>query len=487
MSISTSSARKAVPKFACNRCHELKIKCPRQVSDHQNSRDQSCARCLRAGVSCIFSPSQRMGRPSKSVRSENHLKKRSRTDSEESQSSDITELANLEINTTWSSLQSPVDLRALQDFDDVLDQDCSQPQAPQLPQLPHISPLPPLVITPTSEDDFENVFDFDVRQYGCSVSASPTSNSIPVPPSGIAQNPTVTSDPEISGCFPAETSMETCIQRLSQLHLELYHCSQSINFSSMNATSKTIHRPAAAYSNSAPTIDTDHFPPITTAGANAGEELFPNIPNGSSDIDETFRASQTLIEVLHRLIHQSSSHSKSSKQLFGPSTLAAELMPRHFLTDISCPYPNAPDSSIVLLILIIYLHLLRIYEPIILTLSRHLQRLQQMPPTDSFTVSLPLPSIHFGSFVPAATSDLQFVLLAQLVSHLFEGIESAIRGYVAPAIGIEGSSTSTDGKGTAIMDAAELALVEIRMRERRVQEELRDLKTLVNSSTTFEN
>ncbi|KAJ5097461.1 hypothetical protein N7456_008182 [Penicillium angulare] len=41
---------------ACDRCHELKLRCHR-------SDEEKCSRCLRAGSSCVFSPSNRGRRP----------------------------------------------------------------------------------------------------------------------------------------------------------------------------------------------------------------------------------------------------------------------------------------------------------------------------------------------------------------------------------------------------------------------------------------
>lgn len=53
---------------ACDRCHGLKLRCPR-------SNTEKCSRCLRAGANCVFSPSNRGRRPAQSHRQGSHLSK----------------------------------------------------------------------------------------------------------------------------------------------------------------------------------------------------------------------------------------------------------------------------------------------------------------------------------------------------------------------------------------------------------------------------
>ncbi|KAM0816767.1 putative Zn(2)-C6 fungal-type domain-containing protein [Seiridium cardinale] len=49
-------------RLACDRCHELKLRCPR-VSNTSRSSGAQCARCLKIGSLCVFSASARLGRP----------------------------------------------------------------------------------------------------------------------------------------------------------------------------------------------------------------------------------------------------------------------------------------------------------------------------------------------------------------------------------------------------------------------------------------
>ncbi|EEQ35875.1 uncharacterized protein MCYG_08694 [Microsporum canis CBS 113480] len=46
-----------ISRQACNRCHTAKLRCSREPES------QKCARCIKAGVGCIYDPPHRLGRP----------------------------------------------------------------------------------------------------------------------------------------------------------------------------------------------------------------------------------------------------------------------------------------------------------------------------------------------------------------------------------------------------------------------------------------
>ncbi|MCJ1342772.1 hypothetical protein MMC31_000961 [Peltigera leucophlebia] len=48
-------------RFACDRCHALKLRCMRK--DGPDAEGESCVRCHRASALCRYSPSERLGRP----------------------------------------------------------------------------------------------------------------------------------------------------------------------------------------------------------------------------------------------------------------------------------------------------------------------------------------------------------------------------------------------------------------------------------------
>lgn len=53
-------------RFACDRCHALKLRCMRK--DGPDAEGESCVRCHRAGALCRYSPSERLGRPPDKLR-----------------------------------------------------------------------------------------------------------------------------------------------------------------------------------------------------------------------------------------------------------------------------------------------------------------------------------------------------------------------------------------------------------------------------------
>lgn len=56
-------------RFACDRCHALKLRCMRK--DEPDAEGESCVRCHRAGALCRYSPSERLGRPPDKLRLKN--------------------------------------------------------------------------------------------------------------------------------------------------------------------------------------------------------------------------------------------------------------------------------------------------------------------------------------------------------------------------------------------------------------------------------
>jgi hypothetical protein len=57
-SISNAATGSAVKRYACDRCRDLKLRCPRELPT-----DESCARCVRACAMCVTSSTRPLGRP----------------------------------------------------------------------------------------------------------------------------------------------------------------------------------------------------------------------------------------------------------------------------------------------------------------------------------------------------------------------------------------------------------------------------------------
>ncbi|KAJ5904318.1 hypothetical protein N7504_006701 [Penicillium tannophilum] len=63
MSMLSAETHAQTPKrFACDRCREQKLRCPRE-----DQIGQSCARCLRAGALCVTSNLRPLGRPARKI------------------------------------------------------------------------------------------------------------------------------------------------------------------------------------------------------------------------------------------------------------------------------------------------------------------------------------------------------------------------------------------------------------------------------------
>lgn len=64
--MSTASAEVDKPlRFACDRCHSQKLRCPRSTDSDKASPDEPCSRCRKAGAACIVSLRGKVGRPAK--------------------------------------------------------------------------------------------------------------------------------------------------------------------------------------------------------------------------------------------------------------------------------------------------------------------------------------------------------------------------------------------------------------------------------------
>lgn len=55
-------------RYACDRCHSQKLRCPRSVEPEKAKPDEPCSRCRKAGVSCVVSLRGKVGRPSKATK-----------------------------------------------------------------------------------------------------------------------------------------------------------------------------------------------------------------------------------------------------------------------------------------------------------------------------------------------------------------------------------------------------------------------------------
>ena len=66
-------------RYACDRCHSQKLRCPRAIEPEKGSPDEPCSRCRKAGVPCVVSLRGKVGRPPKATKRKQHAKSISQT------------------------------------------------------------------------------------------------------------------------------------------------------------------------------------------------------------------------------------------------------------------------------------------------------------------------------------------------------------------------------------------------------------------------
>ena len=63
-----NSANEDKLRYACDRCHSQKLRCPRSVEPEKANPEEPCSRCRKAGVPCVVSLRGKVGRPSKATK-----------------------------------------------------------------------------------------------------------------------------------------------------------------------------------------------------------------------------------------------------------------------------------------------------------------------------------------------------------------------------------------------------------------------------------
>ena len=159
----TQNIATQVKRFACDRCHGQKLRCPRR---NDGGLREPCVRCSKAGTACEITTPSRMGRPNKSRKlntgegvssqpSSPKLKSRSRTkalgirprsesDSEDDQPQDLN---STKTTFEYPSRSSSVNLRLYDTYPSIDTSKLSDTA----------EPAPPMVT-----DDFFQHFDFDL-------------------------------------------------------------------------------------------------------------------------------------------------------------------------------------------------------------------------------------------------------------------------------------------------------------------------------------
>lgn len=237
--------------------------------------------------------------------------------------------------------------------------------------------------------------------------------------------------PERSGSS-TEPYMKNCIRQLSDLFMKLYEFSKTcLPTTAVDSSSDTSSKHAAV-----------------SSSRDSSSESNVHSFEGALGADAAFSASEDFVQILLSL--SGSSHTRASTvpdiSGYGPpftqhSHHDARMTPD---TDswLGQAFPSvlssssnlmhdadsaAHDGTAILLTLTCYLRLLHIYEPLVRSILRQQQQLRSS--------DIPhMVHVRVGTFSPSSSSELRVVLLVQIISHLLNRIERAMRKSLLPRL-----------------------------------------------------
>jgi Fungal Zn(2)-Cys(6) binuclear cluster domain len=366
-------------RLACDRCHGQKLRCIK----HDGNND--CVRCIKAEVSCDFSPRLRRGTSNKANRPACD------------DSSDVTttgdSLADLgDIATPSNRVASDRDLESNQREEVGFD----------IGQCSEDSRLFDMSLTnwPTTRqglpslDSLGGGVGFDFGSLGIDLT-NPLLQDLPSPwPLDSGEFSTSTNQ-EWQGVVgsrgpgpetPKTPFLDPSIQEppVSKVHYVRQLAELNIG----------LYDHAAA------------LPPKTTNSTNNASKKAPTKGGKRFAIDQTFHLTQTLIDILSRLYPHT-----SNDITFSPK----DNLPQ-----------SQPDQGTILLILSCYNRVMDIYEVIF----HHMQGCirHSITPTMTDGQTITLPPVRIGSFAPSDTSAIaiQMMLIIMLASRLFDQLQDVV-------------------------------------------------------------
>jgi hypothetical protein len=302
---------------------------------------------------------------------------------------------------------------------------------------------------------------------------------------------------------PPADLLEDYIRQLSDLNITLYRHSKSVSEAIACAPGTAADtRPSSPMG--MPAVNWSPFQPIPTSSDGGARGC-------GFAIDETFRASQTLIEILLQLRTKSTpsafyvpngsppsfqqpfddpkssrrsttySHcSSSTSSVFSASSPSAN-------DSLSDEPPGSSsislDSSTLLLVLTCYIRLLHIYDSLFSVLYNYISE-----PQLSFS-DLQLPGLRIGSFCASSCSTLQVLLFVQVVAHMLDRISKAIQSVFSPpdhCFGSQdcniGGTSGGGGSGRLSNDVAEPVLKHVRQQEMNLKRNMGRVKAFLRDS-----
>lgn len=375
-------------RLACDRCHGQKLRCIK----HDGNND--CIRCIKAEVSCDFSPRLRRGTSNKATRPACDDSSDITTTGDSL--GDLEDLGDLgDIATPSNRVASEGDLESNQreelGFDigqssedpGLFDMSLTNwPTTRQgLPSLDSLSggegfdfgSLGIDLINPLLQD-FPSPWPLDSGEF--STSTNQESQGVIGSRGPVPETPkTPFLDPSIQ---EPPVSKVHYVRQLAELNIGLYDHAATL-------------------------------PPKTTKTTNSTNEASKKAPTKDGKpfaIDQTFHLTQTLINILSRLYPHTRNH--------------APFPPKDNLPQ------SHPDQGTILLILSCYNRVMDIYEVIF----HHMQGCicHSITPTMADGQTITLPPVRIGSFAPSNTSAIamQMMLIIMLASRLFDQLQDVV-------------------------------------------------------------
>lgn len=366
---------------SCDRCHAQKVRCSQSDCD-----SGPCVRCSRQKTQCVYSTALPRGRPS--AQRSTRIRAGSIAD---------TQTWPEGVPDTAEAGRSPP-TRSVGSVS-VHSQSWASPD-PLLISMPSSSPQDVPVSAwswkslPTGWDEWlETGNDSYSRNREELLLSSPGQppTSLPLPPTALDATPPpgTTND--------ASNTCESCIQQLSELVSSLSHAS-------------TIMQHEFNTESLISSISSDA---VTTLHVSPGVNLILSVPGVSCKaLQDTFAASQRLLDILHRLYQLTSDTGagyprQPQQQQRQPSTGArANPMPTH--------HPQSPESVVHHLVLACHRLLLNIYAPLLKVLQQ-----DTASTAANFTVIV-------DDFSMPSPVDIRLVLLVQLSSYFIDRLHSGI-------------------------------------------------------------
>lgn len=458
---------KSVKRSACDRCHVQKLSCRRQ-----DSSDDSCARCVRAGTICVYGPTLRASRINKSGKSGGTRRKDSCQPSDQLGGSDAhqPQKGSKRLRET-----SPASARAATVPEDL--STSSHQRAFASPGTPDwsswVGSTPAFDFSGSSfaipDLDWQQPLDAAVCQGAISSGLNDPFHST----KPLDHTPHIAGDQISENVEPNSPSLTTgeCIQKLSALHVSLYEHLRAAP-SSTASTNSSVGSTHVSSSSASPSMLRGSSSRFTTEDSIASEEL-GSIMASSQHLLETLRCLR-----LNNYTMDGLTNTEISDRTHSPLDPGSGLLPRSrtsstasfplgireesgriSITQNDNPHQHKPDNATILLVLSCYMRLLYVYTQLVDQLHQRLR--------DGLSVSLPPCIPYIGSVSMPFTSNLHAVFLLQLLAHLFENGSKSVRAYA-------------EGSMEGVLGARELHDAEWDLRDKlkRCKAELKDSSIL---------